>query len=195
MSLFNGSFRLLATVAALIGLAAVAPARATTVAYTLTADGSSQWLYTFAVTNNTAATAIQELTVYFDDPKVLSIAVGTTQPAEWSSPIAFQPDPALGNTQSAYGAFDTISDSLGAGVAVGKSLGGFTALVTVAPGDVPGADLFDVYDSSFDYPNPLDSGTTQLAGTTSSVPEPGTLGLLLIGASLAWTRRARPRTV
>jgi hypothetical protein len=171
-----------------------APAAATTVSYTLAAEGTGQWLYTFDLTN-TSSTSIQELTVIFNAANVLSVAVGGSQPAAWSDPIALQPDPGLGSTLSADALFDSITTS-GNGVATGASLGGFTALVTVTDSARPGADVFEVYGANPNYAQPLATGATVLAGSSgpTPVPEPSALALLLTGVAMVLRRRTSGRT-
>ncbi len=81
--------------------------------------------------------------------------------------------------------FQGISMALADGIALGDALGGFSVTFDYLGAGTPGSQLFSIVNpNSFDE---LDSGATK----RSSVPQPGTLPLMLagLGALAYWQRR------
>lgn len=81
--------------------------------------------------------------------------------------------------------FQGISMALAGGIALDDALGGFSVTFDYLGAGTPGSQLFSIVDpNSFDE---LDSGAR------SSVPQPGTLQLMLagLGALAYWQRRHR----
>jgi hypothetical protein len=147
----------------------VSLAGATTITYQLNDLGSGSWEYIYSVTNDTLLTDIEEFTVYFDYGLYSNLSVDNQKP-NWDG-LTVQPDLFLGLPTIGY--FDTAR--LVAGIAPGGTEGGFQVSFTWLGAGTPGTQFFEVVDP--DNFNVLDSGNTSI----NSVPEPGTLGLLLFG--------------
>lgn len=98
------------------------------------------------------------------------MATGNSSSNGWSEFIS---DPVPDLAPGIYDAFRS------PGIAATQTETGFRVSFTWLGTGTPGIQTFDIVDSNtFET---LESGITSLA-QTSSVPEPGTLGLLLIGA-------------
>jgi hypothetical protein len=161
---------------AVAGLVLASNSYATTVSYAATLVGGQMWQYTYDVTNTSLSVPISELTFYYDPALLSGIAVGPSQPVDWTNPIVTQSDPAFLPDLSGYGFFDTVTS--GTGIGAGGDLGGFTVLVNYSGSGAPGANIFQVVDpATF---TTLDQGQTQ-GSQSASVPEPGTLSLVLLG--------------
>jgi hypothetical protein len=172
--------------AAGVALAATAfsfGANATDVSYDPTNVGGNTWQLSYDVTNNSLTVPISELTMYFNPSIFSDVAVGPTQPAGWKNPVAVQSDPSFLPDLSGYGFFDTIASTNG--IAVGGSLGGFTVLVDYSGTGTPGSQIFQIVD-------PTTFTTLEQGQTKLSVPEPGTVGLLVLGL-IGLTRRQRQK--
>lgn len=141
-------------------------ANATTIFFDVTNIAGNTWEYSYTVENDTLTVDIEEFTVFFDVGLNLDLA---SAPTGWA-PIAIQPDPSLPDD----GFYDALA--LGAGIAPGDSLGGFSVQFDFLGQGTPGAQPFEIVDPfTFDI---LDAGTTQLM---ASVPEPQTLWLMALG--------------
>jgi hypothetical protein len=164
-------------------------ANATIIEFEVTQVATNQWRYDYFVTNDSLAGSIDELTIWFDLGQYSNLT-SASSPSGWD-PLAVQPDPLLPDD----GFFDVLA--LGSGVAPGQSLGGFSVLFDWLGTGVPGAQLFEVIDPETFLAT--DSGSTRPRVVTppvTSVPEPGTLGLLGCGLlALAFARRHRPDAV
>lgn len=130
------------------------------------------WQYDFSVTNDSLSGDLGEFAVFFDVGLYSNLQL-IASPAGWDS-LVVQPDPALPDA----GFFDALA--LGAGLAPGASLGGFSVSFVFAGAGAPGAQAFSIYDADFAV---IDSGRTQ-ANATGTVPEPGSLLLLALALAV-----------
>ena len=150
-----------------------APARATSVEYSLLSLGGDAYHYEYAITNDGSlgsGVAIRLFDLLFDPTQyVESSLVITTQPslsAAWDQII-------LASAPGDPAAYDALA--LAAGIADGSTISGFAVDFTWIGTDIPGSQPYRIYDpSSFDL---LAEGVT-----SNSAPEPAALWLL--GASL-----------
>jgi hypothetical protein len=163
-------------------------ASATEVTYDATKVAGNEWQLTYDVANNSLSVPISELTIYFNPALFTNVAIGSTQPAGWNNPLVVQSDPTLLPDLSGYGFFDTVASS--SGIAPGGSLDGFTALVDYSGTGQPSAQTFQIVNpATF---STLDQGQTRGSGGGTSVGEPGTLVLALLGTiAVAFTRARR----
>jgi hypothetical protein len=174
---------------AILGSLAGFDATATEVTYDATKVAANEWQLTYDVANNSLSVPISELTIYFNPSFFTNVAIGPTQPAGWNSPLVVQSDPALLPDLSGYGFFDTVAST--SGIAPGGSLGGFTALVNYSGTGQPSAQTFQIVDpATF---STLDQGPTLRSGQVTSVPEPGSLALAVLGIIAIAFIRARRR--
>lgn len=162
-------------------LAAGSQAQGAVIDYSVTALGPQSWQYDYTVTNDSEILTIDEFTIYFDRTLFGNLAIALS-PVNWD-PLVIQPDPELPSN----GFFDALA--LAFGIAPGTALSGFSVTFDFLGSGIPGSQPFDVVDPlTFEV---LQSGFTSLAAQT--VPEPGTLALLLVGgiAAAAVQRRRR----
>lgn len=162
----NASFSILAVLA----LCSVA-AQATELSYTATNIIGNQWRYDYTLANNTLSNPIDEFTIYFDLGQYGNLT-SPAQPAGWNSVIA-QSDVFL----PAPGFFDSAANLTG--LLPGGTLGGFSVEFDWLGVGSPGAQSFDIIDSTTFAA--LESGTTTAATPVVAVPEPGPFALLLAG--------------
>jgi hypothetical protein len=142
---------------------------ATTINYDLANLGGNRWEYTYAVTNDSMSSDIEEFTIYFNLGSYDNLVV-TSPLASWDELVA-QPDPAL--TDDGY--YDALT--LATGISPAATDSGFSVSFDWLVAGIPGTQFFDVVDPiTFDV---LDSGSTVAA---TAVPEPGTL--LLLGSGI-----------
>ena len=171
----------------LLALAACCPtiARAIEVRYTLTPLHDDVFRYDYLIRNDGslgAGVALRSLDLLFDaasfEESTLTL-VGTPSDAAWSPSF-------LNSAPGVPAAFDLYA--IGAGLAQGQTLDGFAVQFRWLGAGSPTAQGYEVYDPvTFDL---LQTGLTVLA----PVPEPSTLGLLLVGA-VALVTRVRRRVV
>ncbi|MEO7386772.1 MAG: hypothetical protein ABIX37_07555 [Gammaproteobacteria bacterium] len=158
----------------------VGQAGATTVAYSVANVAGDNWNYSYALSNDTLASAIREVSIYFDPASFANLAI-TSAPAGWDT-IIIQPDPGL----PAAGFADILA--LPGGLAPGATLGGLAISFTYLGTGTPGSQSFDVVDP--------ESFATLASGTTSAVPLPGGFWFVATatGALLLRARRRREAT-
>jgi hypothetical protein len=170
------------------------PATAIIIDYDLTSlggIGGNSYRYDYTVTNTNdgslgSGVAIEGFTIFFDpvfyDENSLTIVTPDPPASDWNEVI-------LGSGLLVDAAYDVFA--VAGGVAPGDFVSGFAVEFTWLGTGMPGAQPFEIYDPvTFEI---LVTGSTRVAGT--SVPEPGTLALLFLGAvvaSTSWLRR-RPR--
>jgi hypothetical protein len=164
-----------------IALSFPAISQATIVNYATTSLGGDVWRYDYVIKNDTLSNPIAEFTVYFPESLYENLVVLSSS-ADWDS-IVVQPDPGL----PASGFFDALSIS--SGLAPNASDGVFTVKFTYLGTSIPGVQLFDVYDDSF---NLLDNGFTLLA---SPVPEPDTFVMMMLGLALLTSYKTKRGTL
>ena len=159
-------------------------ARAQSIEYGATSLGANQWRYDYVIDNSHPGPTFDEVTIYFDVASDTSLALAAS-PAGWD-PLVIQPDPAIPGD----GYLDVVD--LGGAVPPGASVAGFSVTFTSLTAGGPGSQRFELYDSSsFD---PRGSGlTTALGSTTTPVPEPETIALLLGGLLALGVRRSGTR--
>ncbi|MGI9335712.1 MAG: PEP-CTERM sorting domain-containing protein [Gammaproteobacteria bacterium] len=155
-------------------LGVVISAQATIIEYDVEQISGKTWEYSYTVINHTSA-PIVEFEILFD-LGVYENLHKASAPSEWD-PVVAQPDPNI----PAAGFYDAMA-LWDEEIAAGETLGGFAVRFDFLGDGTPGSQLFNILDPS-NFPVPLDSGTTQLAGTTlpAPVPEPATLLLSLLG--------------
>jgi hypothetical protein len=155
-------------------------ALAALIEFTTTDLGGGRWRYDYVVGND-GATAIDELTIYFDLALYANLAVSGAPPA-WDA-IVVQPDADIPDD----GFFDALA--LEQGIAASGSLAGFSASFDWLGSGEPGGQRFDIVD-------PQDFSTLASGTTTNLVPGPA--GAVLAATSVIallprWRRRSRAR--
>lgn len=168
-----------AALAALLLVASNAPA--TTIQSTITAVGVDHYRAVYTVENDgTLGTALAGFSILFDPALYLesSLAIVTASPLAdaWDETV-------LGSAVLVPAAYDVLA--LAGGIPVGSAAAGFAVEFTWLGPGAPGTQPFEVFDpTTFQV---LETGTTTL------VPDPGTMTLLAAGVGgLAGVRR-RPR--
>lgn len=157
-------------------------AGATVITYDVTQlDAATHtWQYDFTVSNDTLSSDLGEFAVFFDVNLYSNLALVASPPG-WDS-LLVQPDPLLPDD----GFLDSLA--LGAGIAPGGSLGGFSVSFVFAGAGAPGAQAFSIYDANF---NSIDAGRTS-SPVNGTVPEPATMLLFALAlASLLAGMRSR----
>lgn len=141
--------------------------------YTAENLGGNSWQYNYTI-DNTGTSVLDWFTVFFDVGLFENLLV-TASPADWDS-LVVQPDPFLPDD----GFFDSLV--FGAGVNPGEILGGFSVSFDFLGIGAPGEQFFEFLGP--DFVVLADGFTLAAGGPTTSVPEPGTLALLMAGLIL-----------
>ncbi|MGK5075367.1 hypothetical protein [Janthinobacterium sp. ZB1P44] len=148
-------------------LCAMSAAHATSIGYTATALGGTQWRYDYTVSNTTLAVPIEEFTVFFSVGQYANLHNVSTAPG-WDA-LLVQPDPAI----PASGYLDALA--LAGGIHPGATATGFSVTFDYLGAGSPGAQPFSIVDPvSFIA---LETGLTQPA----AIALPSTPWLLLAG--------------
>jgi hypothetical protein len=150
------------------------------ITYTTSNNGAGNWTYNYTIAATSSDSVVQELTIYFD-PLLYADLILDATPIGWDS-IVVQPDPGL----PANGFVDALS--LGAGLSPGDQVSGISVSFSFLGNGMPGAQHFDIVDPTTFAT--ISQGLTRTEA--ASVPEPGTVWLLLIPAiflMLPGTRR------
>lgn len=150
-------------------------AQAVQLKYSLESTGADTWRYTYTIDNSGPSLNFDEFTVYFDQ-NVGAILGFTSPTSDWDNIFA-QPDPGL----PADGFVDALN--LTGLVAPDSVISGFVVDFTYQPGLTPGAQPYELLDTSLaTYPEAVYSGLT-VPISTNSVPEPDSLALVMLGLS------------
>ncbi|WP_332860380.1 hypothetical protein [Janthinobacterium svalbardensis] len=162
-------------------LCAMSAAHATSIGYTATALGGTQWRYDYTVSNTTLAMFIEEFTLFFSVGQYANLHNVSTAPG-WDV-LLVQPDPAI----PASGYLDALA--LAGGIMPGATATGFSVTFDYLGAGSPGAQPFSILDPvSFIE---IEAGITQAA----AVALPSTPWLLLAGVlAMACLGRRRPAT-
>ena len=157
-------------------LCAMSVARATSIGYTATSLGGTQWRYDYTVSNTMLAMPIEEFTLFFSVGQYAKLHNISTAPG-WDV-LLVQPDPAI----PASGYLDALA--LAGGIVPGATATGFSVTFDYLGAGSPGAQPFSILDPvSFIE---LEAGSTQPA----AVALPSTPWLLLAGVlAMACLRR------
>ncbi|MDO8032950.1 hypothetical protein O3297_05960 [Janthinobacterium sp. SUN128] len=157
-------------------LCAMSAAHATSIGYTATSLGGTQWRYDYTVSNTTLSMPIEEFTLFFSVGQYANLHSVSTAPG-WDM-LLVQPDPAI----PASGYLDALA--LAGGIAPGATATGFSVTFDYLGAGSPGAQPFSILDPvSFIE---LEAGTTQPA----AIALPSTPWLLLAGVlAMAGLRR------
>ncbi|WP_255206381.1 hypothetical protein [Janthinobacterium sp. BJB401] len=157
-------------------LCVMSAAHATSIGYTATSLGGTQWRYDYTVSNTTLAIPIEEFTLFFSVGQYANLHSISTLPG-WDV-LLVQPDPAI----PGEGYLDALA--LAGGIAPGATATGFSVTFDYLGAGSPGAQPFSILDPvSFIE---LEAGSTQPA----AVALPSTPWLLLAGIlAMACLRR------
>ncbi|PLY40121.1 hypothetical protein CSZ94_22775 [Janthinobacterium sp. ROICE36] len=157
-------------------LCAMSAAHATSIGYTATSLGGTQWRYDYTVSNTTLAMPIAEFTLFFSVGQYVKLHNISTAPG-WDV-LLVQPDVAI----PASGYLDALA--LAGGIVPGATATGFSVTFDYLGAGSPGAQPFSILDPvSFIA---LDTGSTQPA----AIALPATPWLLLAGVlAMACQRR------
>jgi MYXO-CTERM domain-containing protein len=139
------------------------PVGASMIGYEVTDLGSGAWRYSYTVTNDTLAVAVDEFTIYFEPGSYRNLT-NPAAPVPWDA-IAVEPDAALPDD----GFFDAVVFDVADALLPGVAVAGFSIDFEFLGTGTPGAQQFDFFDSR-SLSSALDTGTTQLAAV--AVPEP-----------------------
>ena len=146
-------------------------AQASVVEFTTTSLGGNLWRYDYTINNMSPSLGFDELTLYFD-VNSFGLLNAPTAPPGWD-PIVIQRDTGL----LSDGFFDVLN--LGGLVSDGISVSGFSVEVSYFGGGAPGAQSFDLLDSST-FTVVFSGQTVQLLDPVPvPVPAPAT-GLLVV---------------
>jgi MYXO-CTERM domain-containing protein len=165
---------ILAVAAGLLASAAPCFASPADIEYLLTHLTGDRWQYSYTVTNESLAVGIEEITLWFAFDKYENLAITTPDPPSslWDE-IIVQPEPLL--------LFDGYYDALtlGSGIPVGQSVGGFSVAFDWLGAGTPSPQPFDI----------VDPDTFEALHTGTTTPEPGPLVLLGLLSLLRRRRR------
>ena len=142
-------------------------AHATSIGYTATSLGGTQWRYDYTLSNTTLSVPIEEFTLFFSAGLYANLRDASAVPG-WDL-LLVQPDPAI----PASGYLDALA--LAGGIAPGATAAGFSLTFDYLGAGSPGAQPFSILDPvSFIE---LEAGITQ----PTAMPLPATPWLLLAG--------------
>jgi hypothetical protein len=168
-----------------LGLLAL-PAHAVVIEFDVSSLGGHQYQYNYTVTNDGSITPVLSLfdidfdANLYDELSLLDVSEGALS-SDWSQIF-------LGSGIGIPAAFDVLA--LNGGLSTGATVAGFAVQFTWLGTGTPGAQSFSVYDAeSFE----LLGGSSTVQRLSTSVPEPGTLGLTIAALAGLWRSR-RKRT-
>ncbi len=148
----------------------------TNIVYTTNETAEGRWEYTYEVINIDLEVPIEEFSIWFDYGLYDDIVIETSEPLslEWDE-IVIQPEPVIEDD----GFYDALA--LVAGIESGEKVSGFKVSFDWLGQDEPGSQFYEIIDPvTFET---IDSGNT--------IPEPGTVILLGLGALALYRRRRR----
>ncbi len=136
---------------------------------------ATRWQYTYSIQNNALAEGVSAFTIWFDEAlyENLSIESPVAISQDWDELIA-QPDPLLVDD----GFYDVLETT--GPIQVGQTVTGFSIAFDWLGQNVPAGQHFEVFDPA-DYSQPVAAGNT--------VPEPGTISLLILGTAALLQKR------
>ncbi len=136
---------------------------------------ATRWQYIYTIQNNALVEGIRAFTIWFDDALYANLNI-ESPPAisqDWDELIA-QPDPLLVDD----GFYDVLET--GGPIPVGQTVTGFSVAFDWLGQNDPTGQHFEVFDPA-DYSQPVAAGNT--------VPEPGTISLLILGTAALLRKR------
>jgi hypothetical protein len=136
--------------------------------------GSERWEYVYTVENIGLTQGIDEFTVWFGIGSYDNLIIKTLDPpaSNWDE-IVWQPDPFLGDD----GGYDALATGLNIGV--GESVTGFAVSFDWSGEGTPGSQYYEI----------INPATFETIESGYTVPEPGTILLLGLGAVLLKRKR------
>ncbi len=158
------------TLAACILLGASPSAQAAFITYDVAREAGNSWVYSYEVTND-GREPIEEFTIWFDLDLYSNLSLVSAAPG-WD-PLVIQPDLALPHD----GFYDALA-AIGAAIAPGFGLGGFSVRFDFLGAGQPGSQAFDIL--SLDPFGVIQSGVTRPG--VVPVSEPTILVLWMLGA-------------
>ena len=147
------------------------------IAYTATDLGGGSWEYNYSVTNLGLSQPIRSFTVWFDYGICSNLMITTTDPpgADWDEMI-FPEDDVLHDGPG----YDALA--LSGGIPLGQTVSGFSVTFDWLGLDEPGSQFYQIFDPDNNF---------ALIAEGTTVPEPATSLLALIGASFVFGRNKR----
>lgn len=138
--------------------------------------GAGRWEYTYDVTNHALTIKIEEFTIWFDFGSYEGLTVTTPNPpaGDWDE-LVIQPEPLFSDD----GFYDALVWNEANAIDPGETVEGFSVSFDwLGIGD-PGPQSFEI----------IDPDTFETVHTGTTIPEPATLVLFMIGGIVALRRR------
>jgi hypothetical protein len=158
---------------------------AAVISFTPTSLGGVHWKYDYSIAAAASDAPIDEFTIFFDSTRYANLAIESS-PLDWD-PLIIQPDTGI----PADGFFDALA--LQFGINPGTQRNGFSVSFDFLGTGTPGAQRFDIVDSSTFAT--ISSGFTTAAVVTppptSNVPEPSSFALVGLALGLISAFRCR----
>lgn len=144
--------------------------------YSVVPLGGNVYKYVYSISNSGGSPAVQLFDILFDTSLYQESSLQIVTPAplstQWTQQILHSVPPALPAGYSAL--------ALSGGIPAGSTVSGFAVQFTWLGSGVPGAQPFQIFDTSF---NLLQSGASTQAPLT--VPASSTLSLAVLGVALS----------
>jgi hypothetical protein len=163
-------------VAALVLITSMVSGQEARIEYGLTGLGAGQWQYNYTVSNVSLGQNIGEFTIYFDYGLYGNLSVMTPTPLknQWSE-ILLPADGVLHQGPI----YDAASASSIYSIAAGQTVGGFAVRFNYTGLGTPGPQYFEIVDPT----------TFETLASGRTIPEPGMMGLMLLGGAAAARRK------